>query len=254
MSPLPWMECLGRGVWMGMVLMESSSFSIRYLRALAAFYVRLTFDALNAYEVLEPLLDDYRKLRKRAMGACSPFPPPPPPSPTRADPPSHQKDGSYSLTTIDEFADQLLHDERVCEIQLPRLTQRKVLEETEGLPARKSKLGKAMGVLGGVDEDEDNEGEGREERYLSRSPSGSRSPTPEVGEAKTPEYWTEGSEDESEEEGPSAGEKKGEEEGSEVGRFVSRSPSLRSERFVSRSPSPGSPKGGAGMDVDGGGA
>lgn len=45
----------------------------RYLRALAAFYVRLTFDPLNAYEVLEPLLDDYRKLRFKAMGAFSPF-------------------------------------------------------------------------------------------------------------------------------------------------------------------------------------
>lgn len=40
----------------------------RYLRALAAFYVRLTFDSLNVYEVLEPLLDDYRKLRFRGMG------------------------------------------------------------------------------------------------------------------------------------------------------------------------------------------
>jgi len=39
------------------------------LRALAAFYVRLTFDSLNCYEVLEPLLNDYRKLRFRAMGA-----------------------------------------------------------------------------------------------------------------------------------------------------------------------------------------
>ncbi|GAA6064761.1 hypothetical protein JCM10212_002312, partial [Sporobolomyces blumeae] len=39
----------------------------KYLRALAAFYVRLTFDSLNVYEVLEPLLDDYRKLRFRAM-------------------------------------------------------------------------------------------------------------------------------------------------------------------------------------------
>lgn len=35
----------------------------KYLRALAAFYVRLTFDSLNAYEILEKLLDDYRKLR-----------------------------------------------------------------------------------------------------------------------------------------------------------------------------------------------
>lgn len=43
----------------------------RYLRAVAAFYVRLTFDALNVYEVLEPLLEDYRKLRVRSMGEFS---------------------------------------------------------------------------------------------------------------------------------------------------------------------------------------
>ncbi|KAL8287091.1 hypothetical protein RQP46_004097 [Phenoliferia psychrophenolica] len=205
----------------------------KYLRALAAFYVRLTFDALNAYEVLEPLLEDYRKIRTRAM------------------------DGSYSLTTMDAFADALLHDERVCEIQLPRLTQRKVLEETEGLAARRSKLGRAMNVLGEADEDEEEEIEGRG-RYLSRSPSGSRSPSPEPdADAKTPEYWTEGSEDESEEEGPATKaakvikETQGSQDGSEGGRYISRSPSPnRSDRFVSRSPSPGSPKGSA-MDVDG---
>lgn len=44
--------------------------SDRYLRALAAFYVRLTFDPVNVYEILEPLLDDYRKIRTRSMGTC----------------------------------------------------------------------------------------------------------------------------------------------------------------------------------------
>ncbi|KAK4692570.1 hypothetical protein P7C70_g9099, partial [Phenoliferia sp. Uapishka_3] len=188
------------------------------------------------------------------MGA-SPFPPSlsilPPLilTPTFLSLPIHT-DGSYSLTTLDTFADSLLHDERVCEIQLPRLTQRKVLEETEGLPARKSKLGKAMGVLGGGGGDEsasDDEGEGGRERYMSRSPSRSPSPVVEGEDAKTPEYWTEGSEDESEEEGEKKEERK-DREGSE-GRYVSRSPSVGSARFVSRSPSPGSPKP-VGMEVD----
>ena len=40
----------------------------RYLRALAAFYIRLTFDAIDVYETLEPMLDDYRKLRFRNLG------------------------------------------------------------------------------------------------------------------------------------------------------------------------------------------
>lgn len=184
----------------------------RYLRALAAFYVRLTFDPINVYEILEPLLDDYRKLRVRAM------------------------DGSYLLTTIDAFADQLLTEERVCEIQLPRLTQRRVLEETEGLAPRRSQLGKALGVLGGPvasDEDEEEEDGERGERYMSRSPS--RSPSPELHELGEQEYYTEGSEDEDEEEAEDAG------------RYVSRSASPVSEAgYVSRDGSASPPP----MQVD----
>ncbi|TNY21394.1 PRP38 family-domain-containing protein [Rhodotorula diobovata] len=168
----------------------------KYLRALAAFYVRLTFDSLNCYEVLEPLLNDYRKLRFRAM------------------------DGSYSIMTIDEFADQLLHGESACEIQLPRLTQRKVLEETEGLPPRRSKLGRALGVRGAGEHSGDEAGDGSGSdaegsdgarggggRYLSRSPSASS------GAA---------SDDNDDNEG----------------RYISRSPSPAGSdgRFVSRSP------------------
>lgn len=37
----------------------------RYLRALAAFYIRLTFRPVEVYEILEPLLQDFRKLRYR---------------------------------------------------------------------------------------------------------------------------------------------------------------------------------------------
>ena len=41
----------------------------RYLRALAAMYIRMTFRAAEVYEILEPLLKDFRKLRLRHMGA-----------------------------------------------------------------------------------------------------------------------------------------------------------------------------------------
>ena len=41
--------------------------ALRYLRALAAMYVRMTFSAVEVYEILEPLLKDYRKLRLRNM-------------------------------------------------------------------------------------------------------------------------------------------------------------------------------------------
>ncbi|BGP38532.1 hypothetical protein JCM10450v2_002481 [Rhodotorula kratochvilovae] len=205
----------------------------KYLRALAAFYVRLTFDSLNCYEVLEPLLNDYRKLRFRAM------------------------DGSYSIMTIDEFADQLLHGESVCEIQLPRLTQRKVLEETEGLPPRRSKLGKALGVRAvgeasgdeaGSGDDSDDAAEGRSERYLSRSPSASRSPSPSPMEDEPePEYWTEGSEVEDDDAARGRDVKRRrkpvvEVEGRDGRRTVtagrSPSPAASEGRYISRSPSP----------------
>lgn len=48
--------------------------------------------------------------------------------------------GGYSLTYFDEYIDELLTQDRVCDIILPRLTQRSVLEETEGLAPRKSLL------------------------------------------------------------------------------------------------------------------
>lgn len=47
---------------------------------------------------------------------------------------------SYSLTYMDEFVDQLLHEERVCDVILPRLTSRYVLEENDELEPRVSGL------------------------------------------------------------------------------------------------------------------
>lgn len=44
------------------------------------------------------------------------------------------------MTYFDEFIDEMMTKDRVCDIILPRLTQRSVLEETEGLPPRKSLL------------------------------------------------------------------------------------------------------------------
>ncbi|KAK7693135.1 hypothetical protein QCA50_002701 [Cerrena zonata] len=107
----------------------------KYLRALAAMYVRMTFQAVEVYEILEPLLKDYRKIRKRDMGG-------------------------FSLTYMDEFVDELLNEERVCDIILPRITKRDVLEDTGEIGPRKSRLLDAM--------------EGKEEDERERSRSGSR--------------------------------------------------------------------------------
>ncbi|KAH8117621.1 PRP38-domain-containing protein [Phellopilus nigrolimitatus] len=108
----------------------------KYLRALAAMYIRMTFRAAEVYEILEPLLKDYRKLRLRHMGG-------------------------YTLTFMDEFVDQLLRDERVCDTILPRIPKRDILEENGELGPRKSLLLDAM--------------EGKSERGRSRSRSASRS-------------------------------------------------------------------------------
>ena len=42
---------------------DIKSFNFRYVRALGAFYLRLTGSGLDCYKYLEPLLNDYRKIR-----------------------------------------------------------------------------------------------------------------------------------------------------------------------------------------------
>jgi pre-mRNA-splicing factor 38A len=110
--------------------------SLRYLRALAAFYIRLTFRSMEIYETLEPLMKDFKKLRVKHEGQCC--------FPTITFDSTAQTHtnhiGGYSLTHFDQFIDELLTQERVCDIILPRLTKRSTLEESEGLAPRKSLL------------------------------------------------------------------------------------------------------------------
>ncbi|KAH6918807.1 PRP38 family-domain-containing protein [Coprinopsis sp. MPI-PUGE-AT-0042] len=91
----------------------------KYLRALAAIYIRMTFNAVEVYELLEPLLKDYRKLRQRSVAG-------------------------YSLTYMDEFVYALLTEERVIDLILPRLARRQILEESGEIGPRKSRLLDAM--------------------------------------------------------------------------------------------------------------
>ena len=103
----------------------------KYLTALAAFYVRLTFEpAEDVYKTLEPLLGDYRKLRRRT------------------------RDGGYSLTYIDQFVDDLLNKDRACATILPRLTQRTQLEDDGKLEERESPLGEELDE---IDQDSDDD-------------------------------------------------------------------------------------------------
>eukprot|EP00795_Rhopilema_esculentum_P004665 gene4665-20948_t len=93
-----------------------ASKSAKYARALGAFYMRLVGTSLECFKYLEPLYNDYRKMKRKGL------------------------DGVVSVLHMDEFIDELLHEERVCDIILPRIQKRDVLEETEQLEQRKSAL------------------------------------------------------------------------------------------------------------------
>ena len=101
----------------------------KYLSALAAFYVRLTFQPKDVFTTLEPMLADYRKLRRRT------------------------RDGAYALTYFDQFVDDLLTKERVCGTSLMKLPQRTVLEDLSQLEVRESPLAEELDALDDDDDD-----------------------------------------------------------------------------------------------------
>lgn len=114
----------------------------KYLRALAAFYIRLAWEPAEIYKTLEPLLADYRKLKRR------------------------MRDG-FILTHVDQFVDDLLTKDRVCATSLWKMPPRTLLEDLDLLDPRESPLGDEVDQL---DEDGDEQvenGRGREEREES---------------------------------------------------------------------------------------
>ncbi|CAH0550071.1 unnamed protein product [Brassicogethes aeneus] len=88
----------------------------KYVRALGAYYMRLTGSSLDCYKYLEPLYNDNRKLRRQNRSA------------------------QFELVHMDEFIDELLRDERVCDVILPRVQKRHLLEENNELEAKVSAL------------------------------------------------------------------------------------------------------------------
>ena len=97
------------------------------MRALAAFYVRVTGESSEeVYARLEPWLEDGRKLRRRG-------------------------NQGYSLTTVDEFVDDLMTRERVCATSFWKLVGRQQLEDEDRLEERVSPLQHML------DQDEDEE-------------------------------------------------------------------------------------------------
>ncbi|GMS79417.1 hypothetical protein PENTCL1PPCAC_1592, partial [Pristionchus entomophagus] len=112
----------------------------KYLRALGAIYVRLTMTSVEMYKLLEPLYNDYRKLRWM------------------------NKMGKFEMVYMDDFIDGLLREERYCDIQLPRLQKRETLEETSELVPYKSLLEEDLGKLSSDEEEEEDDRSRKPER------------------------------------------------------------------------------------------
>ncbi|OWF42142.1 pre-mRNA-splicing factor 38A-like [Mizuhopecten yessoensis] len=104
--------------------------NFKYVRALGAFYMRLTGSSLDCYKYLEPLYYDYRKLKRQ------------------------DKDGGFELIHMDEFIDELIREERVCDIILPRLQKRTVMEESNTLDPRVSALEEDLENMDTSDDEE----------------------------------------------------------------------------------------------------
>ncbi|MES1905753.1 MAG: Pre-mRNA-splicing factor 38A, partial [Paramarteilia canceri] len=68
---------------------------MKYLQALAAFYIRLTANSQDIYELLEPFLSDFRKLRY------------------------FDSEKSMVFVYFDDFIDNLIREERFCGISMP---------------------------------------------------------------------------------------------------------------------------------------
>lgn len=96
---------------MNIILEFIHNSDIKYLRALGIVYFRFVASAIHIYETLEPLLQDYRKLRERTSS------------------------GEFIITHMDELVDRLLHDDKIFNLVLPRIPKRFILEKTHQLAA-----------------------------------------------------------------------------------------------------------------------
>ena len=96
----------------------------KYVRALGAFYMRLTGKPVEVYQYLEPLYNDYRKLRRRLA------------------------DGSYTISRMDEFIEECLREDYLLDIALPHLPARVQLEQSGQLAGpRRSALEEELDEL-----------------------------------------------------------------------------------------------------------
>ncbi|XP_067026326.1 pre-mRNA-splicing factor 38A-like [Acropora muricata] len=122
----------------------------KYVRALGAIYMRLVGTSLDCYNYLEPLYNDYRKIRRK------------------------NKMGQMELGHMDEFIDELLREERACDVILPRIQKRQVLESSNQLEPRRSLLDDDLEEMESDSEEEEERQSPSRRRSRSRSPSPKR--------------------------------------------------------------------------------
>lgn len=111
----------------------------KYVRALGAFYLRLTGTSMDCYKYLEPLYNDNRKLR------------------------AQNRSGQFEIQHMDEYIDELLRSDRVCDIIMPRIQKRCILEENNELEPKVSALDDDLDEDMPSDEDGDSGGPQKEE-------------------------------------------------------------------------------------------
>jgi len=103
----------------------------KYVRALGALYMRIIGSSMDCYKYLEPLYLDYRKIRKK------------------------NRSGEFEVFHMDEYIDELLREERVYDVIMPRIQKRHVLEENNQLEPRISALDDDMEMDSDEEEEEE---------------------------------------------------------------------------------------------------
>lgn len=97
------------------VLTYIANEDFKYVRALGLIYIRLTSKAEEVYRTIEPFYHDFRKL-------------------------AYRNASGWSTMYMDDFVDDLLHEELVLGIAMPHMIKRIKLEELKVLEPRSSVL------------------------------------------------------------------------------------------------------------------
>ena len=133
----------------------------KYVRLLGAFYLRLTARPAEVYKVLEPLLEDRRRVRARASASAS-----------SAVGVETGTNATYALTHVDELVDAMLSSPYLFDVALPRLPPRATLQAAGQLPVGVPRRSSMRAEFERVWEEERPEREGERERRRRRAEEG----------------------------------------------------------------------------------